>query len=88
MTGRRGKWRNYAGEFILLPDYPFMIIVPPTLVEQVALECHRFLQTGSFNIIKVTKSMDQHCDVWRQTEMQSEVPSHMTIYIATTVVSV
>ena len=71
-----------------MPDYPFMIIVPPTLVEQVALECHRFLQTGSFNIIKVMGSMEQHCDVWRQTEMRSKVPSYMTIYIATTTVSI
>ena len=71
-----------------MPDYPFMIIVPPTLVEQVALECQRFLQPGSFNIIKVMGSMEQHCDVWRQTEMRSKVPSYMTIYIATTTVSI
>ena len=75
------------GEFIPLLDYPFMIIVPPMLVEQVMLECQRFLQPRPFNIIKVMESMDQHCDMWRQMKMQSEVPSHMTIYIATTIVS-
>ena len=81
-TGRLGEWRNYAGECSELPEDPFLIIVPPTLVEQVALECQQFLQPGSFDIIKIT-----HSDMWRESEMRSKAPSYRRIYIATTTVS-
>lgn len=88
MTGQLDTWRNHAGECSKLPDDPFLIIVPPTLVEQVALECQRFLRAGSFDIIKITGSMDQHGEVWTEAEKRSEVPPSMRIYVATTTVSV
>jgi hypothetical protein len=88
LTGQSDGWRNYAGERSELPEFPFLIVVLPTLVEQVALECQRFLEPGSFDIIKVTGAMDQHCELWEVAESRSAVSAYMRIYIATTTVSV
>ncbi|KAH8986474.1 hypothetical protein EDB92DRAFT_1760488, partial [Lactarius akahatsu] len=33
-----GKHWDYMGRQSILPEYPFLIVVPPTLVEQVMLE--------------------------------------------------
>ena len=87
MTGQSDGWRNYAGERGELPEHPFLIVVLPTLVEQVAQECQRFLEPGSFDIIKITGAMDQHCELWEVAESRSAAAAHMRIYIATTTVS-
>ncbi|KAH9048619.1 hypothetical protein EDB83DRAFT_2175585, partial [Lactarius deliciosus] len=52
-------WRHLSAQQSVLPEYPFLIVVPPTLVEQVTLECTRFLKPGSLDVIRVTGSLDQ-----------------------------
>src|SRR6266571_1356554 len=54
MKGQRGEWKDYSGRQTVLPEYPFLIVVPPTLVEQVTVECTRFLQAGSLDVVKIT----------------------------------
>ena len=55
---------NFAKEKSVIPDHPFMFVVPPTLVDQVAFECNRFLESGSFDIITYTAGYKVHKDVW------------------------
>jgi hypothetical protein len=87
VTGQ-DQWKNFQGEAGELPEEPFLIVVPPMLVEQAARECQRFLRGGSFDIIKITGSFEQHMDLWEEADERAQVPAHMRIYIATTTVSV
>ena len=89
-TGQKGLWKNYddVEKANRLPPYPFLILAPPTLVEQVTLECFQFLEASSFDIIKITRAMGKHESVWSKADKQAEIPTHMRIYIASTTVSV
>lgn len=87
-SGKADGWRNYAGEMRGLSDAPFLVIVPPTLVEQVAAECQRFLEPGSFNIIKITGALNKHSELWEMEEKYTALERSRTIYVATTSVSV
>jgi hypothetical protein len=90
-TGQGGSWKNYKDKESRkkgLPNLPFLILAPPTLVEQVVLECLRSLEPGSFDIIKITGAMGKHESVWSEADKRAEIPAHMRIYIASTTVSV
>ncbi|KAF8265968.1 hypothetical protein EI94DRAFT_1474545, partial [Lactarius quietus] len=45
--GMWGGWEKGA-----LPNYPFLIVVPPTLVVQVMQECKHFLKKGFMDVIE------------------------------------
>lgn len=79
-TGQLDSWRNYAGEARELPDLPFLMMVPPTSVKQVALECRQFLQPGSFEIVEIAGAMEQQSDTRGEADF-------MRIYIVATTVS-
>ncbi|KAH9046210.1 P-loop containing nucleoside triphosphate hydrolase protein [Lactarius hengduanensis] len=82
--GQQDGWRDYRGRQSVLPEYPFLIVVPPTLVEQVTLECTRFLKPGSLDVIRVTGSLDQHKDLWTEADKRAKVAPHMRLYVAST----
>jgi hypothetical protein len=84
-TGTR-EWTNFAGEKMILPQYPFLFVVPPTLVVQVASECDRFLETGAFDVITYFGGYKTHKDLWGALEERSHHAPHMRIYIASTTV--
>lgn len=86
--GKGGMWSDYAGRQAQLPDYPFLIVVPPALVEQVTLESARFLMPGSLEIIKIIGSVKQREELWKTADERSFVRSHMRLYIASTTVGV
>jgi hypothetical protein len=86
MTGNM-VWKNYAGEERELPDYPFLMVVPPGLIGQVAEECRRFLTSGYLDVILITGNMEQHREVWKEADRRSKVPPHLRLYIATSTVS-
>ena len=88
IAGKSDGWRNYKGEVRKLPELPFLIVVPPTLVEQVTLECTRFLQPGSFDIVQVTGATEKHGDLWDKVESLASLPSYMRIYVAATTVNI
>jgi hypothetical protein len=77
---------NFAKEKSVIPDHPFMFVVPPTLVDQVAFECNRFLESGSFDIITYTAGYKVHKDVWEVLERRSHTAPHMRVYVASTTV--
>jgi hypothetical protein len=81
-------WRNYVGEEGRLPERPFLIVVPPALVHQVAEECRRFLLPGFLDVVLITGTTEQHKGVWKEADERAKLPSHMRLYIATTTVSV
>jgi hypothetical protein len=88
-TAKGGPWKQHEGvEHDGLPELPFLMVVPPTLVEQVALECTRFLEPGSFDVIKITGAMGKHDSVWSEADKRANIPAHMRIYVASTTVSV
>lgn len=78
---------SFTGEKMSLPDHPFLFVVPPTLVDQVASECARFLESGSFDIITYVSGYKTHKDVWAELDKRSYTAPHMRIYIASTTVS-
>lgn len=82
------SWTNFEGEECSLPLYPFLFVVPPTLVNQVALECKRFLKSGSFDIITYFAGYKTHKDVWAELDKLSHTETHMRIYVASTTVGV
>lgn len=84
---QEGGWTTYEGRPSVLPDYPFMFVVPPTLVDQVVVECVRFLKPGSFDVIKITGANVKHKDVWEEADKRSAMPPHMRLYVASTTVS-
>lgn len=84
---QQGGWSSYAGKQAVLPDYPFMYIVPPTLVDQVTEECTKFLEGGGLDVIKLTGSFEKHREIWDETEKRAKTLPHMRIFIATTTVS-
>jgi SNF2 family DNA or RNA helicase len=86
--GKQGDWTDYGGTKNTLPNNPFLIVVPPTLVEQVTQECNRFLQPGSLDVIKVTGSAEQHEQLWAQAGNLSNLEPGRRLYVASTTVSV
>ncbi|KAN0128350.1 P-loop containing nucleoside triphosphate hydrolase protein [Lactarius tabidus] len=67
-------------EKTILPDHPFLFVVPPTLVDQVAFECNRFLESGSFDIIKYVSGHNSHKGVWQALDQRSHTKPHMRIF--------
>lgn len=80
------EWTNFAKEKDVLPQHPFLIVVPPTLVDQVASECARFLEGGAFDIITYSAGYKSHKDVWCELDKRSHTLPHMRIYVASTTV--
>src|SRR6266571_7554101 len=87
MKGQRGEWKDYSGRQTVLPEYPFLIVVPPTLVEQVTVECTRFLQAGSLDVVKITGGFEQHKEVWETLDKMGNTDACMRLYVASTTVS-
>ncbi len=85
-TGKE-EWTNFAGEKATLPEYPFLFVVPPTLVDQVASECARFLASGSFDVITYFGGRTAHKKVWEVLKDRSHNLPYMRIYVASTTVS-
>ena len=81
------EWTNYAGERGALPEYPFLFVVPSTLVDQAASECARFLESGAFDIISYFGGYKSHKDVWAALEKRAHTESHMRIFVASSSVS-
>jgi SNF2 family DNA or RNA helicase len=86
--GKQGEWKNYNGEENVLPNDPFLMVVPPTLVDQVSVECNRFLEPGSIDVITITGAVTQHGEVWQAAGTISKLRPEMKLYIASTTVSV
>ena len=85
-TGNK-VWKNYAGEERTLPNLPFLMVVPPALVYQVAEECRRFLTIGYLDVVLITGTLEQHKGVWREADRRSNLAPHLRLYIATSTVS-
>ncbi|KAH9011409.1 hypothetical protein EDB83DRAFT_2234057 [Lactarius deliciosus] len=83
------EWTNFTGEKATLPKSPFLIVVPPALVDQVAWECDHFLEKGSFDVIRYFGRYKTNQKVWEELRKPSSTgnPSHMRIYVASTTVS-
>ncbi|KAH9006022.1 hypothetical protein EDB83DRAFT_2236890, partial [Lactarius deliciosus] len=69
-----------------LPKSPFLIVVPPALVDQVTWECDHFLEKGLFDVIRYFGRYKTNQKVWEELWKPSSTgnPSHMCIYIALT----
>lgn len=81
------QWVDFGGQPNVLPKCPFLFVVPPALLDQVTLECNRFLDHGSFDVIKYFAGYKSHQAVWDATEAHAHSTEHMRIYVATTTVS-
>ncbi|KAH9011667.1 P-loop containing nucleoside triphosphate hydrolase protein [Lactarius pseudohatsudake] len=78
------EWTNFAGKKATLPECPFLFVVPPMLVDQVASECNRFLQSGSFDVILYFAGHKSHYNMWAELEKRSSHSPYMRIYVAST----
>ena len=81
-------WKDYTGVEKALPDHPFLIVVPPTLVDQVTQECARFLKPGSMDLVPITGAVEQRRNLWTEVGTRSHIAENMRLFIASTTVSV
>ncbi|KAH9018911.1 P-loop containing nucleoside triphosphate hydrolase protein [Lactarius hengduanensis] len=79
--GKKDGWIDWAGRQAALPDHPFLIVVPPPLLDQVTAECVRFLQAGSLDVVKVTGGLSQREGLWTEVAGRSKVAAGMRLYV-------
>lgn len=71
-----------------IPELPSMIIVPPSLRQQVETELHRYLLRGVFDIMLYEGTVQSRGEYWSHTWAQSDLHECHRILLATAPVSV
>jgi hypothetical protein len=81
---RAGKheWTDFENKLDVLPNHPFLIVVPSSLVNQVSYECNRFLETGAFDVVTYIGGYKSHKDLWNELEKRAHTVPHMRIIIS------